>query len=548
MLSLVDADGVLLDPHRARPFRLPVLTGITRSEGEALRRERMKRFLRMQSRTWARTWTRFPRSMSAKSITSKSFSSSTTVALTLMLGNQSYRERYENFIHNHDEIRNPVARCNHAGSAPEGSHYGCDHCRRDHDSGSKTMSGPLRYAVGLDVGSAHTRCLVCVLEDSRMRYLGHSNVPSGGWSKGRISDQVAATDSIRAAVTEAERRAQVSVEGAVVGVGGTSIEGMNSRGLYEFGRPREIDPGDLNYAVELASKVRLTGRSHRASGCAAGFHARRPRRLSQSARSRLRAARSQRHVVSTSVHEHQALVNAVHHAHLAVEETIFEPVAAAYSAVLADERSRGVAIVDIGAHSTDLVVYDGDALLRASSIPISADHFTRDMAIGLTVTYEDAERLKRDYGCAVMGLTSESSLIELPSPDGRAPREAPRTFLNDILEARAQELFHFVRGEIAKVGMEQALLEGVVLTGGGALLQGMCDVAEERLNCQARNGLPVGIAGLPDEINDPAWCVAAGLSMYSAKLKTRKEWKRTVPGILGLLYDKGMTGGQHGGN
>ena len=91
-------------------------------------------------------------------------------------------------------------------------------------------------------------------------------------------------------------------------------------------------------------------------------------------------------------------------------------------------------------------------------------------------------------------------------------------------------------------------LIGVVLTGGGALLQGMCDVAEERLNCQARNGLPVGIAGLPDEINDAAWCVAAGLSMYSAKLKTRKEWKRTVPGILGMLYDKGATGGQHGGN
>jgi cell division protein FtsA len=168
--------------------------------------------------------------------------------------------------------------------------------------------------------------------------------------------------------------------------------------------------------------------------------------------------------------------------------------------------------------------------------------------MGLTVPYEDAEQLKREYGCAVMGLTSEHSLIELPSADGRTPREAPRTYLNDILEARAQELFHYVRGEIAKVGMEQALLEGVVITGGGALLPGMCDVAEATMNCQARNGLPVGIAGLPDEINDAAWCVAAGLSMYSAKLKTRKEWKRTVPGILGLLYDKGATGGKNGGS
>ena len=119
------------------------------------------------------------------------------------------------------------------------------------------MSVPARHAVGLDVGSMHTRCVVCLLEDGRMRYLGHSDMPSAGWSKGRISDQVAATESIRAAITEAERRAQVSVEGAVVGVGGASVEGMNGRGLYEFGRPREIDPGDLNYAVELASKVRL---------------------------------------------------------------------------------------------------------------------------------------------------------------------------------------------------------------------------------------------------------------------------------------------------
>ena len=135
-------------------------------------------------------------------------------------------------------------------------------------------------------------------------------------------------------MTEAERRAQVSVEGAVVGVGGTSIEGMNSRGLYEFGRPREIDPGDLNYAVELASKVRLqedrlvlqvVPQDFTLDG-RAGY--RNPRGV---VCARLEA---NVHVISTSVHEHQALVNAVHHAHLAVEETIFEPVAAAYSAVL----------------------------------------------------------------------------------------------------------------------------------------------------------------------------------------------------------------------
>jgi cell division protein FtsA len=393
-----------------------------------------------------------------------------------------------------------------------------------------------RYAVGLDVGSASTRCVICLLEDGKMQYLGHAARASAGWAKGRLSDQLAASECIRETVAEAERRARVSVEGAVVGIGGANIEGANSRGLYEFGRPREIDPGDLNYAVELAAKLRLhedrlvlqvAPQDFTVDG-RAGY--RNPRGVSCS---RLEA---HVHVVTASLQDHQTLVQAVHHAHLGVEETIFEPTAAAYSAVLQEERTRGVAIVDIGAHSTDMAVYDGDALLRASSIPVSADHFTRDVSFGLTVSYEDAEDLKREYGCAILGLTSDSSLIEVPSPEGRAPREAPRRLLNEILEARAEELFLYVRNEIAKVGMEQALLEGIVLTGGGALLNGMCDMAERVVNCPTRNGLPIGIEGWPEEVNDPAWCVVAGLSMYSAKLKTRKEWKRTVPGIMGLVY------------
>ncbi|MBC8166032.1 MAG: cell division protein FtsA [Bryobacteraceae bacterium] len=392
-----------------------------------------------------------------------------------------------------------------------------------------------RFSVGLDIGGARTRCVICVLEDNALRYLSHADTASAGWLKGRISDAAAVTETIRRTVQEAERRAQISVEAATVGMGGSTIEGSNSRGLYEFGRPREIESSDLNYAVELAAKLRLQedrlvmqvapqdftvdGRS--------GF--RNPRGVPCS---RLEA---NVHIITTSVAEHQTLLNTVHHAWLAVEETIFEPAAAAYAAVLPEDRARGVAVVDIGAHSTDVVVYDGDAMLRASSIPVSSDHFTRDVAFGLTVSYEDAEALKKEYGCAILGLTADSSLIEVPSQEGRATREAPRKLLNEILEARAEELFLYVRNELARVGMDQQLLEGIVLTGGGAMLNGMCDMAERVVNCPARNGLPVGIADWPDEINDAAWCVSAGLAMYSAKLKTRKEWKRSVPGLVGLV-------------
>lgn len=391
------------------------------------------------------------------------------------------------------------------------------------------------YAAGLDVGAGRVRCLVGLVEEGQIRLLGAGESVSRGWSKGRLSDQTAVAASIQQAVHEAETQAQVTVEAAVVGIGGVTIEGCNSRGLYEFGRPREIDPGDLGYAVELASKVRLREdrlvlqvlpQDFTLDG-RAGY-----RNPKGAVCSRLEA---NVHLITASAPDHQALVSTVHQAHLAVEETVYEAVAAAYGVVFQEERSRGVAVVDIGAQSTDIVVYDGEAILRAASLPIAADHFTRDVAFGLTVSYEDAESLKREYGCALLGLTADNSLIEVPSLEGRPAREASRRTLNEILEARAEELFLFVRAELAKVGMEQALLEGIVLTGGGALLNGMCDMAERVVNCQARNGLPSGIGQWPETLESPEWAVAAGLAMYSGRLKMQKEWKRRVPGIIGLV-------------
>lgn len=392
-----------------------------------------------------------------------------------------------------------------------------------------------RYAVGLDLGSAYTRCVICVLEGDRLRYLSHAENISRGWHKARLSDATAVSDVLQQTVQEAERRAGVQVEAVVAGLGGAAIEGVNARGLYEFGRTRDIEPGDLTYAVELAQKIRLPDdrqilqvlpQDFTVDG-RAGF--RNPKGVPCS---RLEA---NIHVITALIAEHQVLAGAIHRAGYAVEETIFEPLAAAYSAVLPEDRARGVALIDIGAQSTDVVVYDGDALLRASTIPVSGDHFTRDVAYGLTVSFEDAEALKREYGCAILGLTSDNSLIEVPSPDGRPSREEPRTRLNEILEARAEELFLYVRNEMVRAGMDQGLMEGIVLTGGAAMLNGMCDMAERVVNCPARNGLPSGLGGMPEEINDPAWCGAAGLAMYSAKLKTRRELRRSAPGLAGLV-------------
>src|SRR5260370_19885400 len=187
-------------------------------------------------------------------------------------------------------------------------------------------------------------------------------------------------------------------------------------------------------------------------------------------------------------------------------------------------------------HSSDLVVYDGEAVLLARSLAISADHLTRDVAVGLKVNYADAERLKVEYGCAMLGLTSDNSYIEVPSPGDRPAREAPRRQLNEILEARAEELFIYVGAELVTIGMDQKLLEGIVLAGGGTMLNGMCDMAERVLNCPPRNPLPTAVHAFPEELCNPAWATAAGLARYSARLKTNREHRRKAPGLVGMLF------------
>jgi cell division protein FtsA len=397
------------------------------------------------------------------------------------------------------------------------------------------MQGKPIYAVGLDAGSNFTRFAIGVLEPSGLRVIGIGEAESQGWVKGRIADQRAASDSILRAVRDAEAAAQVTVESAVAGMGGPTVRGANSRAAIEVGRKREIEHRDVNRVIEHSSRVQLHEDRMLLQACLQDFLVddhpghRDPRGMIAS---RIEA---NMHLITASVLEHDSLVTAMNQAHLSAEETVYEGIAACYAGILPEERREGIALLDIGAHSSELAVYYGDSLQLASSIPICGDHFTKDVARGLYTTFEDAIRLKEEYGCAVLGLTAEHSLIEVPSPEDRGAREAPRRLLNQILEARAEELFRFVRRELARVGMDHALMGGVVLAGGGARMNGLCDMAEKILNCQARNGLALGICDWPEEIDNPVWTTAAGLMMYSAKLKARDAAQQRAVGFLGRM-------------
>ena len=397
------------------------------------------------------------------------------------------------------------------------------------------MAAKTIYAVGLDAGSFKTRLAICALEGGCLRLLGFSSVQSQGWMKGRIADQGAVADSVLAALREAERSAGIAVDSAVVGIGGPTVRGANARGAMDLGFTREIEQRDVNRAVDRALKAQLPEDRMILQlfpqDCVVDGHPGHldPRGMMAS------QLEINVHLLIGAVQEHYSLVGAVNQAHLTVEETVFEAFASWYASVPVEDRREGLAVVDIGAQSTELAVYYGDSMRLVSTVPVCGDHFTRDLAQGLCLSFDDAEAVKVDYGCAVPQGPHDNVLVELPTPEDRELRYARRRFVNEILEARAEELFRFVRAELVRVSMENALVGGVFLTGGGARLPDLWDVAERELECQAHYGLVKGIMNWPDSMKDPEWTTAAGLAMYSAKLKTQAAQTREQAGWLGKI-------------
>jgi cell division protein FtsA len=243
------------------------------------------------------------------------------------------------------------------------------------------------------------------------------------------------------------------------------------------------------------------------------------------------------HLVTISAQEHSNLVGAVNRAHLSVDETVFEAVAASYASVLMEDRREGLAVIDIGAHSTEMVSFHGESAQLAAALRISGEHFSRDLAHAFRIPVEAANTVKEEFGSATAQGTPENSIVELPMPEswGRQAREAPRKVINGILESRAVELFEMVRGELARFGMQRAIASGIVICGAVALMPGICDVAERVLDAPARIGLAQGILDWPEYLNSPAWTTAAGLAMYSARLRSMVDLERQSVGMLGRI-------------
>jgi cell division protein FtsA len=368
----------------------------------------------------------------------------------------------------------------------------------------------------VDMGSAKTRVLIAELNDGAIRYRGHGIVDAAGMRKGVIAELKPAAEALNKAATLAEKRADATIEQCVIAVGGPHVRGVNSRGGISLGaRLREITREDVRAAVDRARTVSLPNDREVIHLLPQQFILDEQPGIHDPVGMVGSRLEVNLHIATCSASAQQSVVTCANKAGLEVTETVFEAVAAAEATVSADERELGVCLVDIGASTTELIVFFEGSVAHTSVIPIGGDHFTNDLAVGLHVTPPEAEWLKCHYGHAVVTSVPQLAEIELTGMPGFGPRMVKQRLLCEIIEPRARELFHMLRDNLRQGGVLEALGAGCVMTGGGARLEGLLDVAESLLRVPARVGSPVPLSKMPDELAQPECSALIGTLLYT---------------------------------
>ena len=375
----------------------------------------------------------------------------------------------------------------------------------------------------IDVGSAKTCALVAETTDNGLRYRGHGVAESRGSRKGVIVDLDKAVSSIQKAVEMAEDAAGAPIEHALVGVAGSHVRGLNSHGGITFGsRPREIAKEEIRMAVDKARAIQLPADREILHLLPQEFILDEQPGVHDPLGMMAARLEVRVHMVTSASSATQNVVTAVNRAGVHVDDTVFEPLACADSILRADERDLGVCLADIGAGSTELAVFHQGAVAYTGVIPVGGDHFTSDLSVGLCTPVNEAEKLKKLYGNAIVTLIPEGNEVEVPSVGDRASRLMPQRLLGEILEPRARELCEMLRDTLRQSGMFEICLAGLVLSGGGSRLPGLIDIAESVLRKPVRLSWPVPLAKMPTELAEPEYATALGMVYYGHRARVAR--------------------------
>ncbi|HUM04268.1 MAG TPA: cell division protein FtsA [Terriglobales bacterium] len=381
-------------------------------------------------------------------------------------------------------------------------------------------SQPPNFVTAIDVGSAKTCVLVAEVSENGLRYRGHGIAESCGLRKGVITELDKAVGSIEKAVEKAEDSAGIAVEHALVGVAGAHIRGLNSHGGIAFGaRPREVGRDDIRQAVDKARSMPLPADREILHLLPQEFILDGQPGVQDPTGMMATRLEVRVHIVTASSSATQNVVTAVNKAGVHVDDTVFEPLACADSVLRADERELGICLIDLGAGSCDLIVFQQGAVAHTAVIPIGGDHFTSDLSVGMCTALIDAESLKKNFGNAVATLIPEGNEVEVPSVGDRPSRLLPQRMVGEILEPRARELFELIRENLRHAGVFEHCVAGLVFSGGGARLPGLSDIAESVLRKASRVAWPTAMAKMPALLAEPEFATVLGMVYYGHRVR-----------------------------
>ncbi|MFN8565960.1 MAG: cell division protein FtsA [Kouleothrix sp.] len=376
-----------------------------------------------------------------------------------------------------------------------------------------------RTIVGIDVGTTKVCTIVAQVHDSgRMNVLGVGLTPSKGLDKGVVVNIDDAVNAITTSVEKAERLSGYRIGTAFVGVSGRHISSLNSRGVVAVSRAdHEISRSDVARAVENAQTIAMPNQREiihvipRAYVVDGHEGIRDPIGMSGF---RLEV---ETHIVTGEVMAIQNLIKSVQRAGIEIDDLVLQTLASGEAVLTPEDKDRGVVLVDIGGGTTDVAVFVDGGIWHTSVVPVGGNHFTNDIVVVLKTPHNTAEYLKLKYGSAIAEEPGETDLIEA---EGFAPGERQqisRSLLNQVLQARAEEVIEQIYNEIRRSGYEGLLPAGVVLTGGAVQLPRLDELMRDMLGIPVRVGTPTDLGGLSDSIDTPPYATGVGLLRWGSR-------------------------------
>ena len=380
-----------------------------------------------------------------------------------------------------------------------------------------------KYIVALDIGTSKVCVLVGEINDrNQIEIIGKGTSPMKGTRRGNIINLDQAVDAVKKAVDEAEVMAGLQIESVYVGVSGDHIRSVNSRGVVSvMGKHKEIGRDDIDRVIEASKSINVPAELELLHVIPREFVVDGQDGIHDPLGMTATRLEANVHIVTGARTHDQNILTAVNKAGIAVQELVLEQLAAAEAVLTQDEREMGVLLMDIGAGTTDYAVFLEGNVVHTNVLPVGAGHFTSDISVVLRTPMEDAERIKKRYGCALASLVTEDDPIEVPTVGGRAPKILSKQELTGILEPRAAEIAKLVYRDLEKVGLEKEIRSGVVIVGGGAEMDGVVEMAEQIFDQSARKGVPRGLGGLSDTVAGPEWAAVAGLLLWGFRTEAK---------------------------